>query len=101
MRKLWCAVLLVVLLTGTAGANELTWQDNSNNEGGFAVEMLQGGTWTEVSRVGVNVAIYTDTNTEGVYRVRAFLSLPDGTTVYSLYSNTAAKLNAPVISTVK
>ena len=101
MRKLFLSLLFVLLATSVASANVLTWTDNSSVEDGFAVEMLQGGTWGEVGRVGSNITTFSDANTEGVYRVRAYLNLPDGTTVFSLYSNTAAKLNAPVNATVK
>lgn len=98
-------ILAVLLFAGIAQANTLTWQDNSTSEDGFAIEMLAKGVWSEVARVGTDVVTYTDKFTEGVYRVRAFVNVtnPDGTpgTVFSAYSNTAAKLNSPVIQNIK
>lgn len=95
------ALLIILLLPALAAANTLTWQDNSNNEGGFTVEMLQGGAWVEVARVGPGVTTYSDSNTEGVYRVRAYVAVSGQADVFSAYSNTAAKLNAPVNLNIK
>ena len=104
--SLAATTLLLALLYGIAAANTLTWQDNSTLEDGFIIEMLNKGAWQEVARVGANVTTYTDTRTEGVYRVRAFISgdpaatppIPD---VTSSPSNTGAKLNSPVSLTIK
>ena len=94
-------LLILLCLTSTSAvANTLTWKDNSNNETGFAIEILSGGTWTEVARVIANVTTFTDSNTEGVYRVRAFITV-DGVDIFSGYSNKAAQINAPVSLTIK
>jgi len=93
--------ILFLAFATVAQANTVTWQDNSGNESGFAIEMLTGGAWVEVARIAANVTTYTDAFTEGVYRLRAFIDIGGGSFVYSAYSNTAAKLNAPVNTTVK
>ena len=98
--------LLLALIYGAAMANTLTWQDNSSVEDGFIIEMLNKGAWQEVARVGANVTTYTDTRTEGVYRVKAFIAgdpaaTPPIAEVTSAPSNTGAKLNSPVIMNVK
>lgn len=61
----------------TGPALDLTWQDNSTNETGFAIERsLDGVSWEEVARVGKDVEAFTDLEIGyGVlylYRVRAF-----------------------------
>ncbi|OQW96356.1 MAG: hypothetical protein BWK77_05105, partial [Verrucomicrobia bacterium A1] len=66
---------------------QLTWNDASGNEQGFAVERRIGsGTWSELARVGANVTTCTDTSatptTTYSYRVRAFNAVG-----YSGYSN--------------
>lgn len=103
--KAWIyASILSALIWGMAGsafANTLTWTDNSSNEDGFAIEMLVKGAFQEVARVGTNVVTFTDALTEGVYRVRAFITITGTGDVFSGYSNTAAKLNAPVNANVK
>lgn len=56
----------------------VTWADNSTNEDGFGIERKTGttGTYTEVGRVGVNVATFTDHNlpfaTQFCYRLYAY-----------------------------
>lgn len=92
---------LLFALAGIAEANTITWQDNSDNETGFAIEMLTRGTWTEVARVGEDVTTYTDKLNQGVYRVRAFVTVPGEGDLFSGYSNTAARLNSPVNLNVK
>jgi len=88
--------VLVLLLIATPGwAVTLDWTDNSTTEDGFAIEQLVSGGWTEVARVITDVITYSDGDTEGCYRVRAYRE--DGVnTYYSDYTNTACKLNAPV-----
>ena len=98
------AFLALLCFAAPAAANVLTWQDNSNNESGFSIEMLSSGTWQEVATVGPNITNATDSNTEGVYRVRAFIDVQDGqqtTRIFSAYSNAAALLNAPASLLVK
>jgi len=46
----------------------LTWDDNSNNEGGFHVERLNAyGTWESVCSTGPNVTSCIDNNVYGCY----------------------------------
>jgi len=102
--KTTIAILAILLMATVARAASLTWVDNSNNESGFSIESLSGGTWKEVATVGSNINNWTDSNTEGVYRVRAFVDVNDGgqvTRVYSAYSNVGAVLAAPVSLTVR
>jgi len=77
-------------------ANTLKWDDMSSIETGFAIEMLFGGVWKEVARVGANVTTYVDTNTEGVYRVRALVSSPGQPDVFSGYSNVGIRIAGPM-----
>jgi subtilisin family serine protease len=68
----------------------LTWTDNSTNEGGFRVERTTDGvSFTLVATLGVNVASYSNTNltaaTTYTYRVRAYEG-PNN----SAFSNTAS-----------
>jgi hypothetical protein len=64
----------------SAGALQLAWNDNSNNEDGFKIERKTGtsGTFTEIATPGPNVTSYNDAGlTDGAtycYRVRAFNS---------------------------
>jgi hypothetical protein len=68
----------------------LSWQDNSNNEGGFLIEKTISGNCTsgfvEVARVGVNISLWADDLAQpgDCYRVAAFNN--DGV---SSYTNTA------------
>jgi transcriptional regulator CtsR len=56
----------------------LSWQDNSNNETGFAIERKTGagGTYAQIATVGANVTSYNSTtlsaSTLYYYRVRAY-----------------------------
>ena len=57
----------------------LTWQDNSDNEDGFAIERVTAGSngnFAEVGIVAADVSTYTDDGLadgqEYLYRVRAF-----------------------------
>lgn len=56
----------------------LAWQDNANNEEGFHIYRLDGGSWTRVATVGANVTSYTLTNltcgSAQTYRVSAYNS---------------------------
>ena len=94
---LWSCVLgllAIGLLVGQAPAWAdsliLTWTDNANNEAGTAVERRVGtGSYFEITRVGVNIATYVDSqvlpSTTYTYRVRAF-----NTAGFSAYSNEAS-----------
>jgi len=96
------ALLMVLILAAPVSANTLTWNDNSAMEDGFIVEMMTKGTWAEVGRTAANTTTYSDSNTEGVYRVRAYMKNPDGgTDIVSAPSNTGVKLNSPVIQNIK
>lgn len=72
----------------SAGNITLQWQDNSDNEDGFAIERKEGagGTYTEIGRTAQNVTSYVDSSLQpGVtyyYRVRAYRG-----DQYSDYSN--------------
>lgn len=94
-------VLALLVCATVAHCNTLTWSDNSLIESGFSVEILTGGNWKEVGRVGANVTTFVDAFTEGVYRVRAFLVVAGQADVFSAYSNTAVKLDGPVNASVK
>ncbi len=66
-------------LTAQAISNSqinLTWNDNSNNEDGFAIERSTGSTYTQIATVGPNVRNFSSTglsaNKSYNYRVRAF-----------------------------
>lgn len=84
---------LVATAVSTSQIN-LSWQDNSDNESGFAIEeRVSGGSFVEIVRIGQNATIYQRTGlfsaTEYSYRVRAFRTLPNKI-VYSGYSNIAS-----------
>jgi hypothetical protein len=85
-------------LTATAGASgrsrfvDLTWNDNSNNETGFAIERCTGATcsnFSTIATVASNVTTYRNSNLQKNrtyrYRVRATGSAGD-----SGYSNIAS-----------
>src|SRR6185436_16104916 len=65
----------------------LSWQDNSNNEGGFLIEKTISGNCTsgfvEVARVGVNISLWADDLAQpgDCYRVAAFNN--DGVSSYT------------------
>lgn len=69
---------------------DLTWSDNSNNEGGFRIEeRTVGGSYQEVATVGANTTAYAFTAQPGsfhLFRVRA----SGGAGVFSPYSNEAS-----------
>ena len=95
-------LILLALAAPPASANTLTWIDNSVMEDGFIVEMMTKGTWAEVGRTAANTTTYSDSNTEGVYRVRAYMKNPEGgADIVSAPSNTGVKLNSPVIQNIK
>lgn len=99
---LFTVCCLLFAATVHAATLKLTWQDNSNNELGFALERCQGAGCTgfkELTRTGVNVTEALDaTVAEGVtycYRVRAFNNDASGKEQFSDYTNTACGM-APV-----
>ncbi|MGA8849622.1 MAG: fibronectin type III domain-containing protein [Dehalococcoidia bacterium] len=69
---------------------DLTWQDNSSDETGFAIERKTGsGFYSQIATVGANVASYSNTfliaSTTYYYRVRAYNAAGN-----SAYSNEAS-----------
>ncbi|UII34639.1 GEVED domain-containing protein [Fulvivirga ulvae] len=80
-------------LSATAASSSqinLTWNDNSNNETGFAIERASGGgSYSTIANLGANSTSYSNTglsaSTTYTYRVRAY----SGST-YSSYSNTSS-----------
>lgn len=76
----------------------LSWTDNSGDEGGFAIERKTTGSYSQIATVSPNVTTYSNTglsqNTQYSYRVRAY----NGSD-YSVYSNetgtTTPAFNAP------
>ncbi|MEX0321592.1 MAG: chondroitinase-B domain-containing protein [Puniceicoccaceae bacterium] len=78
------------LTAQATGANSisLSWTDNSDNETGFVIEILDGASWVELGQVDVDVTNYSVTGltseTEYSFRVRS----TNG--VYSEPSNEAA-----------
>jgi len=74
-----------MVLTGIAVPGEvqaaslrLLWTDNSDNEAGFKIERVIGGTFAEIATVSANVTSYTDSGLLAgsiyCYQVRAFNS---------------------------
>src|SRR5690349_24656928 len=95
-------IAILLALAVPVSANTLTWVDNSVVEDGFIIEMMTKGTWAEVGRTAANTTTYSDSNTEGVYRVRAYMKNPDGgTDIVSAPANTGVKLTSPVIQNIK
>lgn len=96
-------LILAILFLGMASAAsvQLDWQDNSNNETGFAIERAPGGstTFVEIARTTSNVVTYTDAglpnSTSYVYRVRAF-----NTAGNSAYSNSASATTPAPVPTI-
>jgi hypothetical protein len=72
---------------------QLAWQDNSNNETQFNIELLSGSTWSAFRTVGANIiAVTVNGYAAGVahiFRVRA-----SNSTGFSDYTNTASTLTA-------
>lgn len=100
MRRFILALVCALAGAGSlsAAALHLSWQDNSDNEEGFAIDRAVGSgdtlTWEEVARVGADVIAYSDTglasDTVYSYRVRAW-----NRAGYSGYTNTASGRTLP------
>ena len=65
----------------------ISWSDFSDNETGFAVELQNGGTWSEVGRTEANIMSYTisDLQQATKYNVRVRAIGNNGGEVYSDY----------------
>lgn len=78
---------------GIADQIDLSWADNSNNEGGFEIQRCSGagcGGFSTVAVVSANTTAFSDTGLAAdsySYRVRA---TPDGNGPTSSWSNTAS-----------
>lgn len=86
LRKIVCAVVLVLLSTSTVWGQALTlsWGDGSTDENGFRCErQTGGGSFSQVCDVGANVLTYQDTTIsygiEYCYRVKAYNAVGDST----------------------
>jgi hypothetical protein len=79
----------LVLGNLTSTQASMSWQDNSNNETGFAIERSTNGSnvWQQVGTVGANVTSFTNTgltpSTEYRYRVKSF----NNVSAYPFYTN--------------
>lgn len=101
MKNFLIPALFVFSTTAPALANTLNWQNNSAIQEGVIIEMLNpAGVFVEVARVQGQISTYTDDKTEGVYRLRAFLTA-DGKEVTSPPSNQGALLRGPLILVVQ
>lgn len=71
----------------TINSITIAWSDFSDNETGFAVELQNGGTWTEVGRTDANVMTYTIEGLQQatIYNVRVRAIGNNGGEVYSDY----------------
>ena len=77
---------------------DLSWEDNSNNEGGFKIERKRESDepYSEIAVVGSDSSTYSDVGLNGgttyIYRVRAYFG-----STHSVYSNeaSAATVNSP------
>ncbi len=78
----------------------LTWNDNSDNESGFAIQRkITGGTFAEIATVGQNVVTFADVtdiqeNTTYIYRVASFNNI--GTSLFSNETSVTTPLTIPV-----
>lgn len=94
-------IVSLVLLAARAQANTLSWTNGSTIASGTAVEILSKGSWTEVARVPLSQTSYVDVFSEGVYRVRHYMSVSGGADVFSDYSVTGVRLGLPILIGVK
>ncbi len=86
----------LAVATATPSTLALTWQDNANNENGFAIERLINGNWSPLNgNLAVNTQGYTDSglaaNTAYAYRVHAFNA--SGNSAYTFIGNAVTAPN--------
>ena len=97
------AATALLAKTSSSSQIDLSWQDNSTNEGGFKIERKLGnaGTFTQVATVGANVLSFSNgnlnANTKYFYRVRAFNA--GGNSAYSNNAEATTLPKAPVAPT--
>lgn len=78
---------------------DLSWNDNSNNETGFRIEMKQGaaGAFTAIATAGSNITNYRVVNllaaTQYTFRIRATNSAGDSTLILSTVVTTPSAGN--------
>ena len=99
--KILILVLSFLLMAIPALAdNVLTWI-NESPTADVSIEQLGPLGWAEIDTVAPGVATYVHKGVdEGCYKVRAYFDV-DTERVYSGYSNTACKLEAPSTLTVQ
>ena len=91
-------------LTATATGSAtiaLTWNDNSTDETGFAIERaMSGGSFAQITTTGANATSYNDAGLNGgvtyVYRVRAFNAA--GNSSYSNEASATTLFSGPTLS---
>lgn len=83
---------------------DLSWNDNSNNETGFRIEMKQGanGTFTSIATAGSNLSHYRAVNllaaTQYTFRIRATNSMGDSNLILSAVVMTPSAGNTATFS---
>ncbi len=98
MAQIIAPTSLVATTVSTVQIN-LTWIDNSSNEGGFAVErsLTSGSGFTNVTNLPANTVSYSNTsNTPGTqyfYRIKAING--PGSSAYTAEANATAALSTP------
>ena len=101
MKILILALSLFLMATSALADNVLTWV-NESPTADVSIEKLGLNGFVIIASVGPGVAIYLDVDaTDGCYRVRAFTDDGFGTDIFSAYSNTACKLEAPSNLTIQ
>lgn len=101
--KTFITIVFLVLLLIAASAqadNVLTWV-NESPTASVSIEQLGLSGFVEIATVAPGVATYVHQGVdEGCYKVRAYFDA-DSERIYSGYSNTACKLEAPSTLTVQ
>ena len=86
----------IAVAAATPTTLALTWNDNSNNENGFAIERLINGNWATLNgNLAPNTTAYTDTGlaagTAYAYRVHAFNA--SGSSAFTFIGNAVTSQN--------